>query len=219
MRAPDLIIFDCDGVLVDSEPVSNAAMAENLARYGLRLTPTQSMQHFVGLSMPGVVEKAQAMGARLPEGWIAEVEAEMFEALTRGVGLVRGIPALLAALDQAGIACCVASNGSHEKMQVTLGQNGLWDRFASAMFSAQAMGVPKPAPDMFLAAAAQFGVAPQRCVVIEDSPTGARAARNAGMRCIGYAPQTTGAALRAEGAEVISDMGQVAALIGLSAQG
>lgn len=215
MSTPKLVIFDCDGVLVDSETVSNAAMAANLARYGVTLTLTQTMQRFVGLSMPGVQDKAISMGADLPEGWIAEVEEEMFAALTRGVDLVPGIPALLAALDRAGVPCCVASNGSHDKMRVTLGQNGLWDRFAGAMFSAQALGVPKPAPDMFLAAAAQFGADPADCVVIEDSPTGAEAARRAGMRCFGYVPTGDGAQLRAQGAEVISDMGAVAGRLGL----
>ena len=212
---PELVIFDCDGVLVDSENVSNAAMVENLARYGLMLTVEQSMQAFIGKPMPEVEVRAREMGADLPADWIDKVYADMFAQLRCGVSVVPGIPELLASLDDAGIPCCVASNGSRDKMQITLGQSALWERFESVMFSAHDMGTAKPDPTMFLTAAARFDVAPDRCVVIEDSATGAEAARRAAMRCIGYAPLGHAGPLRDQGAEIVHDMLQIAALIGL----
>lgn len=214
---PQLVIFDCDGVLVDSETVSNQAMVDNLARYGLSLTLPEAMGHFVGGTMAGVMEKARGLGADLPEGWVEEIYAETYARLRAGVGLVPGILDLLARLDQHSIPTCVASNGSEEKMRITLGQNGLWERFhPQAMFSAHALGVAKPEPGLFLAAASHFGVEARSCLVIEDSATGAQAASRAGMRCLGFAPHGQGAALADQGAEVFTGMQEVPALIGLT---
>ena len=213
MTRPDLVIFDCDGVLVDSEKVSNHAMATNLARHGLTLTVEESMAAFVGSSMPEVEAKARELGADLPKDWIDEVYVDMFDALRQGVDPVPGILEVLSALDRAGIPCCVASNGSRAKMQITLGQTGLWSRFESVMFSAHELGTAKPAPDMFLTAAARFGITPASCVVIEDSPTGALAAKRAGMGCIGFAAFDDGAALAAQGASVIQEMSDVVGLL------
>ena len=211
-----LVILDCDGVLVDSEAVSNQALVDNLSRYGLSLTLEQTMAHFVGSTMTGVMEKARGLGADLPEGWIEEIYAETYARLRAGVGLVPGVADLLVLLDQHGIPACVASNGSEEKMRITLGQNGLWERFRpQAMFSAHSLGVAKPDPGLFLAAASHFGVQARHCLVIEDSPTGAQAAARAGMRCLGFAPHGGEEALAAEGAEVFTQMDAVSALIGL----
>ena len=214
---PKLVIFDCDGVLVDSEVVSNLVLVENLARFGLQLTLSDCMTHFVGGTMKGVMGKAQDMGADLPPTWVEDVYQEMYAALQKGVPLVPGIPALLATLDREGIPCCVASNGSEDKMRLTLGQNGLWERFhPNAMFSAHTLGVAKPDPGLFLAAASHFDVQARDCVVIEDSATGAKAASRAGMRCLGYAPEGGGAGLAEQGAEVFSSMEQVPERLGLS---
>ena len=213
---PKLVIFDCDGVLVDSETVSNQALMNNLARYGLSLTLAQTMAHFVGSTMTGVMDKARSLGAELPDHWIEEIYAETYARLGAGVGLVPGVADLLALLDHHGIPACVASNGSEEKMRITLGQNGLWERFhPQAMFSAHSLGVAKPEPGLFLAAASHFGVQARHCLVIEDSPTGAQAAARAGMRCLGFAPHGGEEALAAEGAEVFAKMDAVPALTGL----
>ncbi|WP_291729268.1 HAD family phosphatase [Leisingera sp. F5] len=213
---PELVIFDCDGVLVDSEPASNQAMADNLARHGLVLTVEQSMAHFVGGTMAGVMAKARSLGADLPEDWIAEIYAETYARLEQGVPLTPGIPDLLARLDAHRIPVCVASNGSEEKMRITLGQNGLWDRFhPQAMFSAHSLGVAKPEPGLFLAAASHFGVQARDCLVIEDSSSGVIAAVRAGMRCLGFAPHGSGNRLAALGAEVFSDMAEVPALLSI----
>lgn len=216
MTRPKLVIFDCDGVLVDSETVSNAVLAANLSRHGLRMTPDRCMDLFVGATMRSVGEVARGMGANLPDRWIDEIYDEIYAALRAGVDAIAGIPELLDRLDAEGIPYAVGSNGSEEKMKITLGQNGLWERFGSAIFSAHSLGTAKPDPGLYLAAAAHFGVDAARAVVIEDSATGATAAARAGMRCLGYAPQGDGAALTAKGAEIFDSMFAVPMLIGLS---
>jgi HAD superfamily hydrolase (TIGR01509 family) len=216
MRRPDLVIFDCDGVLVDSETVSNRVLAANLARHGLTLTLEETMATFVGNSMTNVRNTARAMGAALPEDWIDLIYDETYAALREGVGVIPGIPALLDALQAAGIAYCVASNGSDEKMDITLGATGLAPRFEGRRYSAHALGVSKPDPDLFLIAAKANGADPSRCLVIEDSPSGAIAARRAGMACLGYVPEGHTDRLSAEGATVIRHMDAVAAHLGLA---
>lgn len=213
---PKLVIFDCDGVLVDSEGVSNQALVDNLARHGLVLTLQRSMELFVGSTMAGVMQKATAMGADLHDGWVDEIYSETYAALKAGVNLMPGVADLLANLDRKHIQVCVASNGSEDKMRITLGQNGLWERFhPTAMFSAHALGVAKPDPGLFLAAASHFGVQARDCLVVEDSATGAMAAARAGMRCLGFAPEGGGDKLAAQGAEVFTAMADLPALIGL----
>ena len=215
MTRPDLVIFDCDGVLVDSETVSNRVLAENLTRHGLPMTLERSMQLFVGGTMRGVGEQARRMGADLPPDWVDEVYAETYAALRAGVDVIAGIPELLDHLDAARIPYAVGSNGSEAKMEITLGQNGLMDRFKGAIFSAHTLKTAKPDPGLYLAAAAHFGVDPARAVVVEDSATGATAAARAGMRCLGYAAHDDGARLAATGAEIFHSMFAVPGLIGL----
>jgi HAD superfamily hydrolase (TIGR01509 family) len=131
------------------------------------------------------------------------------------VPLIPGIVAVLDALDVAGIPFAMGSNGTPEKMQITLGQHGLVDRFRGHLYSGQALGRPKPAPDLYLHAAAALGVAPADCVVIEDSAAGARAARLAGMRCMGFAPHGHADRLKAEGALPFTAMADLPRLLGL----
>ncbi|SDX29990.1 haloacid dehalogenase superfamily, subfamily IA, variant 3 with third motif having DD or ED [Ruegeria halocynthiae] len=209
----DLVIFDCDGVLVDSELLSNQVMIDNLARYGLKLTLEDSFGFFVGGTMTGVRDKARSLGADLPEDWTEEIYEEIYEVLKAGTPLVSGVRELLAKLDANGIPFCVASNGRPEKMQITLGQNGLWERFKDVMFSAHVLGVAKPDPTLFLTASQFFGA--QSPVVVEDSASGVTAAIRANMRCLGYAAHDDGAGLSALGAEVFSDMSHVPGLLGL----
>ncbi len=209
----DLVIFDCDGVLVDSEVISNQVLVDNLAHHGLHLALRECMSLFVGGTMVGVRDKARALGAVLPEDWIDQVYAETYDRLRAGVPLVPGIADLLEALDQKGISCCVASNGSPDKMKITLGQNGLWDRFKDVVFSAHVLGTGKPDPKMFCLAAEHFGATAP--VVIEDSHSGVTAAIRAGMRCLAYAPHGGGEKLADLGAEVITEMSQANGLLGL----
>ena len=210
---PELVIFDCDGVLVDSEVISNQVMEDNLAGYGLKLTLKECMDLFVGGTIFGVMEKSKALGATLPDDWVAEIYAQTNARLAQGVAPVKGIVAVLDLLDAAGIKYCVASNGARSKMQTTLGQNDMWERFENAMFSAHELGVAKPDPDLFQIAAGD--VPPEKCVVVEDSVNGARAAAAANMRCLGYHEHDDGKNLAAEGAELIDDMAKLPGLIGL----
>ncbi len=209
----DLVIFDCDGVLVDSEVLSNQVMVDNFTRYGLHLSLIECMSLFVGGTMSGVQDKARALGADLPDDWTEQIYAEIYAALKAGTPLVEGIPDLLAQLDAQGIPYCVASNGRPEKMQITLGQNGLWERFKDVMFSAHELGAGKPEPTLFLTAARHFGA--QNPVVIEDSENGVTAAIRADMRCLAYAAHDDGARLAALGGEVFTDMSRVPGLLGL----
>ncbi|KIC38681.1 haloacid dehalogenase [Ruegeria sp. ANG-R] len=209
----DLVIFDCDGVLVDSEVLSNQVMVDNLAGYGLHLSLAECMSLFVGGTMTGVRDKARELGADLPDDWTDQIYSEIYTRLRTGTPLVDGIPELLAQLDAQGIPYCVASNGRPEKMQITLGQNGLWERFSAVMFSAHVLGSGKPDPTLFLTAAQHFGATSP--VVIEDSENGVTAAIRANMRCLAYAAHDDGARLAALGSEVFTDMSHVPALLGL----
>ncbi|AHM03805.1 Putative phosphatase YieH [Roseibacterium elongatum DSM 19469] len=214
---PDLVIFDCDGVLVDSEPLSNRVLVDNLARHGLTLTLDQAMGLFVGGTMAGVGAKARDLGADLPDDWVDRIYAETYARLREGVDPIPGISALLDRLDAAGLPYCVASNGSEEKMAITLGATGLAPRFEGRRYSAHTLGTAKPDPALFQHAARACGVAPERCIVVEDSATGAEAARRANMPCLGYAPTGDGARLSAQGARIIRDMAEIAAMLGLPA--
>lgn len=210
---PKLVIFDCDGVLVDSEVVSNLLLVENLGRYGLNVSLSECMGLFVGGTMKGVAVKAASLGANLPENWVDEIYAETYARLKQGVDPVDGVVDVLDKLDAAGVTYCVASNGSREKMQITLGQNAMLERFKNRIFSAHELGVAKPDPDLFLIAAGN--IAAQDCVVIEDSLNGVKAARAAGMTCFGYHEHDDGAALKAERAILFNNMADLPALLGL----
>jgi HAD superfamily hydrolase (TIGR01509 family) len=211
---PAAVLFDCDGVIVDSEGPTCNLLIKDLAAHGLPLTLHQLETDFVGGTIETVAQRARAAGAHLPETWVGDFYAQMYVMLAKGTALIPGILDVLDTLDRAGIPYAVGSNGPPEKMQITLGQHGLIPRFR-AVLSGQALGHPKPAPNVYLAAAAACGADPGTCVVIEDSPTGARAAHAAGMRCFGYAPQGHHPRLQAEGAILFQDMTDLPALLNL----
>ena len=212
---PGAVIFDCDGVVVDSEHPTLIMIRDDLERYGLPLTLEELETGYMGGTVETVATKARANGARLPEDWVSDFYARMYAMLRASVPLIPGVVGVLDALDAAGIPFAMGSNGTPEKMAITLGQHGLIDRFRGHLYSGQALGRPKPAPDLFLHAARQLGVSPGDCVVIEDSAAGARAARAAGMRCFGYAPKGAAAGLLAEGAVLFGDMAELPALLGV----
>lgn len=215
---PELVIFDCDGVLVDSEAIANATLAAALGEWGLAITGPEARARWIGRSMKSVEADLKAeMGDRLPQGWLEEVEARdfaLFRAQLEAVPHVRGA---IEAVQAAGVATCVASSGSHAKMEVTLGVTGLMPLFQGRVFSARQVARGKPHPDLFLFAAAQMGIAPERAVVVEDSPAGVTGALAAEMRVLGYAgdPLTERAALAAAGAEIFDDMRALPGLLGL----
>ena len=212
---PKAVIFDCDGVLVDSEVIAFDLLTTDLTDHGLNL-PRATLEHeLIGLTLAGVAAKARTLGADLPEAWVNDFYARLYARLEQGAPLVPGVLSVLDALDAAKIPYAIGSNGSPRKMQITLGQHaGLIDRFGGRIFSGQDMPRAKPFPDVFLHAARAMAVEPSACAVIEDSPTGARAARAAGMRCMGYAPHHS-AALLAEGAEPFARMFDLPRLFGL----
>jgi len=211
------VLFDCDGVLVDSEPMTFLALQEDLAAHGLPLTIPQMETMFLGGTLERVRQVANDMGAGLAPDWCDSFYARLYAMLRDRAELMPGVEALLDRLDAAGIPYAVGSNGRRAKMEASLGRHpALWARLQDRLFSGQDLGCSKPAPDLYLHAAAFLGVEPEHCVVVEDSGPGAMAAKSAGMRCLGYAPQGHADALIAAGAEIFTDLNDIPKLIGLS---
>lgn len=214
---PAAVIFDCDGVIVDSEEMTFDLLVEEFADHGLPLTREVIARDYIGGTMADVARRARAAGATLPNTWVDSFYARLYAHLAKGTPLVPGVLGVLDALDQAGIPYAIGSNGSDEKMQVTLGQHpGLLARFKGHLYSGQTLGAPKPAPDLYLHAARRLGATPGTSIVIEDSPTGARAARAAQIRCFGYAAHTPADRLANEGAIPFTDMADLPRLLGLA---
>lgn len=217
MRPFDLVIFDCDGVLVDSERIANREFALLLKEIGLDFTLEQMFDTFVGNSMARCVEIiTERLGHAPPDDLLPRYHAMITIALTRELQPVDGVKELLDALDADALPYAVASNGEHSKMETTLGVTGLLPRFAGRRFSAVDVARPKPAPDLFEFAAGRMATQPTRCVVIEDSPLGVAGARAAGMTVIGYADLMPSERLQAAGAQyIVRSLSDVPALIGL----
>jgi HAD superfamily hydrolase (TIGR01509 family) len=210
-----LIIFDCDGVLVDSETLENQIMAQCLAEIGLPITGEQARKRYIGLSMKAVMDDVEReIGRALPEGWLSTFHARSHARLRAEIVAIAGVVEAIDALEAMGFATAVASSGEHEKMAITLGRTGLYERFKGRIFSAQDVAHGKPAPDVYLLAAATLGYAPKSCFAVEDSPNGARAAVAAGMTTFGYAAQIDPALLEAVGVQtVFTDMADLPALV------
>lgn len=180
----DLIIFDCDGVLVDSEVISCRAHADILSRHGYPITQEQVFDRFLGRSTRQANSEVEAeLGRALPDDFHVQLQDEQLRSFESDL---EAIPHIHAALDAITQAVCVASSGSHRRMGVTLGRTRLTDRFAPNIFSASQVTNGKPAPDLFLFAARQMNVAPERCLVIEDSVPGVTGGRAAGMTVLGF---------------------------------
>lgn len=209
----ELVIFDCDGVLIDSEPIANRVFADQLARAGLAMPPEELMRTFVGRTRDGCIELAGRMlGRELPADFARTWDEALFAALEREVRPVDGIEQVLDGLQ---VPWCVASNGEPERMRLALRAAGLLRRVGDRLFSARQVARPKPAPDLFLYAARRMGFAPEACAVVEDTPTGVKAGVAAGMRVFGYAgaPHTSAALLRESGAVVFTAMPQLPRLL------
>ncbi|UTF59968.1 HAD family phosphatase [Gilvimarinus sp. DA14] len=219
-----LVIFDCDGVLVDTETIGAQVLCDCLAPLGVNVSVSEVFALFRGKSIAVCAQQVAALIAdnepycSWPEAeredfatdfW-ARVQVETLRAFEKGVEPIAGVQALLQHLQKKQIPFCVASNGKHEKMQLSLGMSGLAEFFPTNRFSATDVSEGKPAPDLFLLAAKTMGAAPSECVVVEDSPSGARAARLAGMKLYGYCPAETDKRTReqllVEGASLIGHM-------------
>lgn len=216
MAKPGLVIFDCDGVLVDSEGIFNVVLSDNLSRNGFSITPDECMSLFVGGTMAAVKKTVEERGASLGPNWVNEVYKEVDAELRKGVDLIDGILDLLDILDANSVPYCIASNGRMAKMDITLGQHGLLERFHNRIYSAYEVGIAKPDPGLFLHASHQMGFEPRNVVVIEDSVNGVTAAKRAGIKCYGYAHQGDGAKLTAQNAILIRSMRQLPDLLDLT---
>lgn len=183
-EAIGLIIFDCDGVLVDSEPIAAQVMAETATAFGVPLTPQGCIERFTGMSMMRVrAELETELGHPLPDEFEAEVRARDVTAFQQSLRPIEDIATVLRALRTTK---CVASSGAPEKIRFTLGLTGLLPLLEPHLYSATMVTRGKPAPDLFLYAAKRMGHPPNACVVIEDSQAGVQAARAAGMTSLGF---------------------------------
>jgi len=209
------VIFDCDGVLVDSEPIANAILAAVLTEIGLPTTPEESVRDFMGRSWAHAVALVtDRLGAPPPDELAQRYRERLFAAYAAGLPPVSGVADVL---DAIALPFCVASSGDHERIRRGLDAAGLRDRFAEeAIFSAEDVAHGKPAPDLFLHATAKMGFDRPSTVIVEDSQTGVQAGVAAGMRVLGYAPtEADASALRAHGAEPFQEMAQLPIILGV----
>jgi HAD superfamily hydrolase (TIGR01509 family) len=202
---PELVIFDCDGVLIDSEGIASAVIAENLTAQGWPMTSAEAEAIFLGMSIQDMQPKIEAqLGRPLGTTWRADLARRLVTALGAGAKLIPGAREALEHVNERGIAWRVASNSSDEEMDVKFARTGLTALVAGRLYSAgriiAAGGRPKPAPDIYITAAREAGVAPADCLVIEDSVVGVTAAVSAGMTVYGLVHHGDGAGLRAAGA-------------------
>ncbi|MFF7141423.1 HAD family hydrolase [Streptomyces nodosus] len=210
----DLVIFDNDGVLVDSEPISNRLLAAYLTELGHPTTYEDSIRDYMGSAMHRVHDLVlERTGERLPADFDDVFHTRVFAAFERELKPVTGVVDVLAALSADGVPFCVASSGSHERIRVGHRTTGLDQWFDDErIFSSQDVGRGKPAPDLFLYAAERMGVAPDQCLVIEDSPLGVQAAVAAGMEVYGFTAMTPAAELTGA-SRLFAGMGELADLL------
>jgi HAD superfamily hydrolase (TIGR01509 family) len=201
----DLVIFDNDGVLVDSEPISNRILAEYLTELGHPTTYEDSLRDYLGGAVHRVHDLVrERSGQLLPAEFDDTYHARVFAAFEAELHVVPGVPQVLEKLRAAEVETCVASSGSHERIRVGHRKTGLDQWFGDGrIFSSQDVGRGKPAPDLFLHAAKERGVVPGRCAVVEDSPLGVQAALAAGMDVYAFAAMTPEARLLAAGATTL----------------
>jgi HAD superfamily hydrolase (TIGR01509 family) len=213
LAAPfDLVILDCDGVLVDSERIAVRLDVEILGELGWALTEAEVIERFVGISEADMLRQIEEhLGRRLPAAWDEKFHPRYRAAFEAELAPVEGV---VEALDAIAAPTCVASSGTHERIRFSLGLTGMLERFDGRIFSATDVERGKPAPDLFLHAARTLGADPSRCAVIEDSPFGVAAARAAGMRAFGYVGGLTSAErLEGHGTVVFDDMRDLPGLL------
>jgi HAD superfamily hydrolase (TIGR01509 family) len=180
---PDLIIFDCDGVLVDSELLSCRCLSEVLAEFGLRLTVEQALELFLGRSTKAIEHYYRDLGQALPDDFFPLLKARVLETFA---GALQPIPGVGAVLSELETPCCVASSSDLDRVSLSLDVTGLAPHFGDRLYTAQMVRHGKPAPDLFLHAAGKMQTDPMRTLVIEDSVSGVQAAKAAGMMVWGF---------------------------------
>ena len=217
----EAVLFDCDGVLVDSELITNGVLRDMLEELGWRLPPEECMRLFLGKAVKDERRLIEAhTGQPLTEDWLVRFRERRNVALMHAVQPIRGAVAAVAVIHErlAGRIAC-ASGADRFKVELQLDKCGLMPYFAGRIFSGHECPRTKPAPDVYLAAAAALGVAPARCAIVEDTVTGVTAGVAAGATVFGYSPPEAGhdvpQALRGAGASrIFTDMGQLPALLG-----
>lgn len=210
--ALDLVIFDCDGVLVDSEIITSRTIADCVNAHGLAWETEAVARRFRGGKMHDVVAAAEAeLGASLGDDFIARFRERLYERLATEVEAIPGIEQAIDGIEALGLPYCVASNGPREKMHATLGSTGLLPRFEGRVFTAYDLGVFKPNPDLFLHAAAAFDAPPARTVVVEDTENGLEAVYAARMHAIAYTGH--GTPMDTARAHALEDMAELPALL------
>ena len=214
--AARLVIFDCDGVLVDSEPIANRLLADALTEIGLPTTYEEARTRYVGRSMASCMAMfEEQLGHALPDKWLDDLQTRTFERLKAEVQPVTGVEKVIRQAQGQGMAICVASSGGLDKISLTLTTTGLKSFFDPHIFSASMVARGKPHPDLFLHAAAEMGVDPSDAIVIEDSVPGVTAAAAAGMVPFAYAgdPHADRDALKAAGGALFSTMAEIQAAL------
>ncbi len=217
MHDLQLVIFDCDGVLVDSEVISNDVLARALTEQGLPTTLAQARRDYQGLLLAEIDSQAQAkLGRPLAKDWLERYERDRAAVFRRELRAVPGVAEAVRRIKAAGVAVCVASQGKLEKTRLSLKLTKLDPLFPNeALFSAYSVPRGKPHPDLFLHAAQAMAAKPARCAVVEDTPSGVTAAVAAGMRAFGYAADSDATALRQAGAEVFEAMEELTGVLGV----
>jgi HAD superfamily hydrolase (TIGR01509 family) len=209
--AAQLVIFDCDGVLVDSETLANGVLAEVVGELGLAMTVEEAVRLFQGGKMADTMRIIQErLGRPLPADFERGLRARTAAAFQKGL---QPVPGVEAALNQIAIPYCVATSGPREKVELSLRITGLLPRFADHIFSAYEVQSWKPDPGLFLHAARTMGAPPAACVVVEDSATGVRGGVAAGMTVLGYCPHGDDSDLAAHGARVFTSMADLPGLL------
>ena len=217
MHDLQLVIFDCDGVLVNSEVISNDVLARALTEQGLPTTLAQARRDYQGLLLAEIDSQAQAkLGRPLAKDWLERYERDRAAVFRRELRAVPGVAEAVRRIKAAGVAVCVASQGKLEKTRLSLKLTKLDPLFPNeALFSAYSVPRGKPHPDLFLHAAQAMAAKPARCAVVEDTPSGVTAAVAAGMRAFGYAADSDATALRQAGAEVFEAMEELTGVLGV----
>lgn len=207
-----LAVFDCDGVIVDTEPLSQMVISQSLTQHGLPIAPSECHRLFVGGTMAGVHTTAQSMGANLPDDWVAQMYDAMDAAL-KNAPLFEGVVDLFDRLEARGVQIAVASNGPMRKMAASLGASGLFERLHSRIYSAHEHGAAKPAPDLILAACRGAGVDPTQTVMVDDNGVGMIAAAAAGAHGIAFDTLDNRARFPSNGCHYAQSMAQVSEII------
>lgn len=215
---PQAVLFDCDGVLADTEALHDRLVAEEISTLGWEITPAECAKRFRGLAWEAMrpIIEARLGPDSVPATFHADIIRRVLHALEHETIPMPGSQAAIAAIQAAGIPIAVASNSSRAELATKLRRMGLAEAFRGRAFSVNDVENPKPAPDMYRAAAAACGADPHHCVVVEDSVAGARAGIAAGCRVLGFAHATPREALAAIGAEPFGDMAELPGLLGLT---